>query len=92
MDDAGLAAQQAAADAAREARRRQSAALIALKEPSVALHDAREALFGIPSDLLGNDVSRRSLRATITHENRLRGIGVIFVLVGVITLALEAVI
>lgn len=83
---------QLAADAEREARRQQSSASMVLKEPSVGLHDAREALFGIPSDVFGNDPSKRSLRAAFTHGDRLRGLGVLCLAVGVITLLLDSVV
>ena len=81
---------QAVADQAREARRRQSAAINVLTHPSSAIHDAREAMFGIQSDLLGNDPTQRGLRNAMTKNDRLRGIGVICLAVGVVVLFLDA--
>ena len=46
--------------------------------PVVSLGEAREALIGIPSDLLAG---RGSLYQIITRNNRLRGIGIVLVIV-----------
>jgi hypothetical protein len=84
-----LETRQRYADAAREARRRESSVATLLAEPSMGVHDAREALFGIPSDLFGNDPSRRNMRQAVTHGNRLRGLGLMILMVGLLTLVLE---
>jgi len=48
------------------------------ENPVVSLGEAREALIGIPSDLLAG---RGSLYQIITRNNRLRGIGIVLVIV-----------
>lgn len=54
-----------------------------------AVADARDALLGIPADLLGN-TPRRSLWASFTHNDRLRGVGVLMVAVAASGLLVEA--
>ncbi len=47
------------------------------------LKDAQEAIIGITSDLLGQS-ERKSLRDILTHENRLRGLGVALIAVALL--------
>jgi hypothetical protein len=56
---------------------------------STAVADARDALLGIPEDLLGN-TSRKSLWASFTHNDRLRGVGVLLVAIAASGLLVEA--
>ncbi len=46
------------------------------------LRDAQEALIGVTSDLLGQS-ERKSLRDILGHGNRLRGLGIVLVLLAV---------
>jgi len=50
--------------------------------PGALVADAQEALLGIPSDLLGQS-ERKSLGAIVGHGNRLRGLGVILLVLAV---------
>lgn len=56
---------------------------------STAVADAREALLGIPEDLLGN-TPRKSLWDSFTHNDRLRGVGVLMVAIAASGLLVEA--
>lgn len=55
-----------------------------------AVADARDALLGIPEDLLGN-TPRKSLWESFTHGDRLRGVGVLMVAISASGLIIEAV-
>ncbi len=54
-----------------------------------ALQDAKTALFGIVSDLHGN-TKAVSLRDMVTRDNRMRGIGVILVVVSFVWLLIDS--
>jgi hypothetical protein len=55
---------------------------------TVLLRDAQEALIGVTSDLLGQS-ERRSLRDILTHGNRLRGLGVAFIVLAILGMLLN---
>jgi hypothetical protein len=65
-----------------EARQQIRAASMWDATPGALFTDAQEALLGIPSDLLGQS-ERKSVGAIIGHGNRLRGIGVLLLLLGI---------
>ena len=65
-----------------EARQQIRAASVWDATPATLFTDAQEALLGIPSDLLGQS-ERKSVGAIIGHGNRLRGIGVLLLLLGI---------
>lgn len=57
--------------------------------PSVGtmFDDMQDAIMGIASDLSGNNAERTSLGDILTHDNRLRGLGALLVLVAATGLA-----
>lgn len=85
-----MEALQATADAERDAVARQAASTVVLTQPRTAIQDARDALFDIPADLFGNTSERTSLREILTHDNRLRGLGVMCLAVGILTYVIES--
>ena len=64
------------ANRARDERRRTSS--LATLTYDTAMADAREALVGLAADLTGT-TERTSLKAMLTHGNRMRGLGVLLI-------------
>lgn len=56
----------------------------------VLFEDMQEAIIGITRDLTGSSTERESLTEILTHENRLRGIGALLVLVAVVGLVIDS--
>lgn len=52
--------------------------------------DMQEAVLGIAGDLMGSSTERQSLAEILTHNNRLRGIGAMLVLIASLGLLLDA--
>jgi hypothetical protein len=82
-----MLALQKMADKYREAGARRSS--LAGLSVSTAVADARDALLGIPEDLLGN-TPRKSLWDSFTYGDRLRGVGVLMVAISASGLLVEA--
>ena len=82
-----MMALQKMADRYREADARRSS--LAGLTVGTAVADARDALLGIPEDLLGN-TPRKSLWDSFTHGDRLRGVGVLMVAISASGLLIEA--
>lgn len=57
---------------------------------STVIDDMQEAVLGIVSDLTGKTKERVSLAEVLTYKNRLRGIGMLLILVASVALLLEA--
>lgn len=53
------------------------------------LDDMQEAIVGIAGDLVNNDGSRTGIADILGHQNRLRGIGALLVLVALVGIALD---
>jgi len=51
--------------------------------PAQLLLDAQDALIGVTSDLLGQS-ERKSVREILGHENRLRGMGIVLILLAIV--------
>ena len=83
-----MMALQAEANRAREAADARSS--VAGMSLGAAVADARDALLGIPEDLMGN-TPRKSLWDIFTHNDRMRGVGVLLVAVAASGLLIEAV-
>lgn len=82
-----MLALQKTANRYREADARRSS--LAGLSVATAVSDARDALLGIPEDLLGN-TPRKSLWDSFTHGDRLRGVGVLMVAISASGLLVEA--
>jgi hypothetical protein len=67
-------------------RKTETEELVSERRPMVAMDDAREALVGIPGDLLAG---RGSLYDVATRNNRLRGLGIILVLIALCAAVFE---
>lgn len=52
--------------------------------------DMQDAIVGITADLTGSDTTRSSLADIFTHNNRLRGIGSLLVIIAVVGLFLDS--
>lgn len=57
---------------------------------ALLIDDMQEAVLGIIGDITSPKSERRSVSAILTHENRLRGLGVLLILVSMVGLFLEA--
>ena len=62
------------------------------KSWSVLLDDMQEAVLGIIGDLTGKSQQRVSLADVLSYKNRLRGIGMLFILVAIVGILLEAIV
>lgn len=56
----------------------------------VMFEEMQDAILGVIGDLTGSNTERESLGDILTHENRLRGIGTLLVLVAVVGLAIDS--